>query len=518
MRILTGSDRRDHGSPPYPAPLTRSRTTPVGSLRCAMVAVLTSSATEPTRSSRTRSGRPRRPHRSSLRLPAFLASAHLTFDDGVFGASAVAMRAGGQPYRDVFSSQGPLFLPLVWVADLAGLPHRRTAPRLLSLAAALAARRRHLPAAGRVVTDRGGALLAAGLVSVTATSLWITGPLAADGAALAFATATMAMVLRWRRRRHRAPGVWIGLGIGATISVKALLAPVIVPAALVLLAGRRLAPILAGAATAIGFHLLLWLPWGLGERVGRSRTATTSRSPPIGRPGANLAKVLSTMGDRDAIVLAAAVLAIGAVALRPASRRPARRARLDLARRAAPRVGGRHRRGAPGRAPDVAPARVAARPGPRPPGRPPPPVVAGPRGGRGRAAPLLPGRTPGPCCTPTPYRGSAAEAVDLLRTLPDGALAISDEPGLVWRSGHRTPPDLVDASVLRIETGDITERSRSPRRPPTPTCARSSCASGERWGCFDDLPDRLADAGYEVAAEDGEVRRVYLKPDCRPTT
>ena len=32
-----------------------------------------------------------------LRLPAFLASAHLTFDDGVFGASAAAMRSGGVP-------------------------------------------------------------------------------------------------------------------------------------------------------------------------------------------------------------------------------------------------------------------------------------------------------------------------------------------------------------------------------------------------------------------------------------
>ena len=79
----------------------------------------------------------------ALRLPAFLASTHLTFDDGVFGASAVAMRAGGQPYRDVFSSQGPLFLPLVWVADLLGL-RTANAPRVLSLAAALAARAVHL--------------------------------------------------------------------------------------------------------------------------------------------------------------------------------------------------------------------------------------------------------------------------------------------------------------------------------------------------------------------------------------
>ena len=94
---------------------------------------------------------------------------HLTFDDGVFGASAVAMRAGGQPFRDVFSSQGPLFLPLVWVADLLGL-RTANAPRLLSLAAALLLVGATY-AAGRAITDRGGALIAAGLVSVTGTSL-----------------------------------------------------------------------------------------------------------------------------------------------------------------------------------------------------------------------------------------------------------------------------------------------------------------------------------------------------------
>ena len=96
-----------------------------------MVAVLTSSATERTRSSRgdlaALAGLT-----VALRLPAYLASAHLTFDDGVFGASAVAMRAGGQPYRDVFSSQGPLFLPLVWVADLLGLRTDERAPRAVA--------------------------------------------------------------------------------------------------------------------------------------------------------------------------------------------------------------------------------------------------------------------------------------------------------------------------------------------------------------------------------------------------
>ncbi|HET6969454.1 MAG TPA: hypothetical protein VFI44_14305, partial [Ornithinibacter sp.] len=262
----------------------------------------------------------------AIRIPAYLASAHLTFDDGVFGASAVAMRAGGQPYRDVFSSQGPLFLPLLWVADLIGL-RTANAPRVLSLVAALVLVGATY-VAGRAVTDRGGALLAAGLVSATTTSLWITGPVAADGTALALATTTIAMTLWWRDEITTRRAVWIGLGIGATVSVKALLAPVILPVAIALVAGRRLQPILAGAATAVALHLALWLPWGVADvwdqSYGYHLEVASDRTP-----GANLAKVASTMGDRDAIVLLAAALAIGAVLLQrracppdPATARP----------------------------------------------------------------------------------------------------------------------------------------------------------------------------------------------------
>jgi hypothetical protein len=71
-----------------------------------------------------------------LRLPAVLSSRHLSFDDGVYGATAVAMRHGARPYRDVFSSQGPLHHPLLYVADLVG-GRTQDAPRLLSLAAAV---------------------------------------------------------------------------------------------------------------------------------------------------------------------------------------------------------------------------------------------------------------------------------------------------------------------------------------------------------------------------------------------
>src|SRR5579859_4880046 len=56
----------------------------------------------------------------TLRIPALLASRALTFDEGVYGSAVLAMRDGAQPFRDVFSSQGPLQLPLLWLADLVG--------------------------------------------------------------------------------------------------------------------------------------------------------------------------------------------------------------------------------------------------------------------------------------------------------------------------------------------------------------------------------------------------------------
>ena len=447
----------------------------------------------------------------ALRLPAYLARAHLTFDDGVFGASAVAMRAGGQPFRDVFSSQGPLFLPLVWVSDLLGL-RTANAPRVLSLLAALLLVGATY-VAGRAITDRGGALLAAGLVSTTTTSLWITGPLAADGAALAFGTATVALVLRWRDDVTVRRGVWIGLGVGATISVKALLAPVIVPVAIVLLAGRRVAPILAGAATAIGFHLLLWLPWGVGNVWAQSYEyhleVASDRTP-----GANLAKVLSTMGDRDAIILVAAALAVVAILTgrreaEPVGERRALSPDLLLGSWAVATLVvllTEHPMWRP-HVSQLVPALALLAARHRPSWRVL--AVAG--------LVVLPYHVAHawPVLSPDPYRGSAAEAVALVRALPEGAMAISDDPGLVWRAGRRTPPDLVDASMLRIETGDLTSASIAEAAGADDVCA-VVVRSRERWGSFDDLPDRLAAAGYEVAAEDDQARRVYLKPDCTP--
>ena len=232
---------------------------------------------------------PDRPGRSSrvltvaLRIPAFVAERHLTFDDGVFGASAVAMRAGGQPFRDVFSSQGPLFLPLVWVGRRPRPAHRRTPhgcsrcwPRSSSSAATYAA--------GRAITDRAGAVIAAVLVSVTGDEPLdhradrgrrrrprLRHPHRRPRAALARRGDRPARgVARPRRRRH-------DLGEGAARPGDPARSPSCS------LAGRRLRPILAGAVTAIGFHLRPVAAVGAGATCGSSRTSTTSTWPPTAR-------------------------------------------------------------------------------------------------------------------------------------------------------------------------------------------------------------------------------------------
>jgi len=447
----------------------------------------------------------------ALRLPTFVAERHLTFDDGVYGASAVAMRAGGAPFREVFSSQGPLWLPLVWVGDLLGL-RTMNAPRVTSmLAAVLLVSSTYL--AGRVVADRIGALVAAGLLTATTTILFVTGPVAADGAALAFATLTVLLALRWRGECSLRRAAWLGLAVGATVSVKALLAPVIVPVALVLLAGRRLAPIVVGAGTALTFHLLLWLPWGPGNVWEQSYEyhleAAGERTP-----GPNLLKVLSTMGDRDLPVLVAVALALGALALHRRVVAPPLEDRLtspDTLLFAW--LGGtavvlltEHPLWRP-HVSQLLPATVLLVGRHRPPLR----VLAM------AGLLVLPYHLvhAWPMLHPSPYTGSSAEIVPILRALPPGALAISDDAGIVWRSGRGTTPDLVDGSILRIETGQLTSASVAEAAADPNVCA-VVVRSSTRWGSFGDLGGRLAEVGYRVEIEDDLARRLYLKTACHP--
>jgi len=462
-----------------------------------------------------------------LRLPAFLAGAHLSFDDGVYGASAVAMRAGGVPFRDVFSSQGPLWLPLVWLGDALTL-RGPDSPRTVALAAG-AVLTVAVYVAGREITTRGGALVAAALVAVSGSALWTTGPLTSDGAGVALGATAVAVALVYRRRPATGLATAVGALAGAAFAVKSLLVlPAVLVAALVVVASARWRHVAVAGAAAAALVVVVTVPWGVGnvyrQSVGYHTGATRERTPV-----ANLRKTASTLSDRDLTVVAAGIAAAGGAAWTAARERR----RRD---RGPTEAGRRVDRLVRGRAPVVVWALLAVA------------VLAleDPMwrnhvvhlvvplsllvGASGLPWPLLavaavvvaPWQVTGlgGVLRPPPYRGAAAVASAELRRLPSGAEAISDDPGLVWRSGRRTPPDLVDTSVLRITSTDprvdLTEDDvvRAAARPEV--CAVVQW-SADRFGRFRTLGARLATAGYRPLRPGlGGDRRMWIRRRCRP--
>ena len=120
----------------------------------------------------------------AVRLPAYFATRSLVFDEGVYSSAALAMRDGALPFRQVFSAQGPLHLPLVYVFDLLG-GRTLDSPRLVSVVSGLVVTVA-VYATGRRIGTRESALLAAALVATTGSILWTTAPLTGDGPAAAF--------------------------------------------------------------------------------------------------------------------------------------------------------------------------------------------------------------------------------------------------------------------------------------------------------------------------------------------
>ena len=476
----------------------------------------------------------------AIRLPAYLATRHLSFDDGVYGASAVAMRHGGLPFRDVFSSQGPLFLPLVWLADLLGL-RSSDAPRLLALASAVGLVAATWWAARGLRLSVPAATVAALLVATSGSVLWVTGPLTSDGPSLALATAAVAAALSYRRRPNLARALLIGGLMGATLSIKSLLVAAAVPVGLVLLRDRRHLAAAVGVAAAIS--LAVALPWGLDnvwdQAFDYHLDAAGARTPV-----ANLRKVASTLGDRDLPLATAAVAALAGWAL--ARRRPGRRVPPE-----------------PGR-----PAGEARTEGPS---GSPTGTVGDPLGlrliaawlaatvlvlaaehplWRNHVAHLVPAvallvaaafdqlgaqlRPPRPAVIAAvvlalfavpyhlihmsdvlwpapPGRALTAARADLAR-LPPGAWAISDDPGVVWRAGRRTPDDLVDASILRIESGRLTAASVARAASDDRVCG--VLVWSHRFANLTDLSGLLRNAGYSAGPGYGGVKTLWIRADC----
>jgi hypothetical protein len=120
---------------------------------------------------------------------------------------------------------------------------------------------------------------------------------------------------------------------------------------------------------------------------------------------------------------------------------------------------------------------------------------------------------------PADYAGEAKTIVDAFRALPDGAWALSDEPGFVWRAGKATDPFFVDPSVLRIDSkvkeiriteARLLEAAANPRE-----CAVAVWAP-IRFGRFKTLPQGLVELGYEQTEDFGDGRGLWVRPRCEP--
>ncbi len=450
---------------------------------------------------------------AALRVPAVLSSKPLVFDDGQYGAAAVAMRAGALPFREVFSSQGPLFLPLVYVFDLIGA-RTLDAPRLLTLASAVVLTLAAY-AAGRELTNRSGALVAAVLVACSGSVWWTTGPLTSDGPGAALACATFAVALGYRRVPTRARAVVIGVLAACAFAVKSLLVvPVLAAAALLLLGRRRTRDLVAAGAAAAAVLVIVTVPWGVHNVIEQSITYHTDAAGQR-HVLTNVHKTFDTLVERDMPVLvlslvATALVAAGAIF----GRRNGRSSRLKergawtvvvwaaLAFAVLSLETPLWRNHLVHLVPALA-LLVAVY-------RPPWAVLAV------AALALVPYHAlhVHDLWAPPPFKGSEAAVVHRLSALPHDALAISDDPGLVWRAGRATPPNFVDASILRIDS------TRPGLRLTSAVVARGAAARdvcavviwSSRFGRFRDLPERLQRAGYEQAQAFPRGRALWTRP------
>jgi hypothetical protein len=117
---------------------------------------------------------------------------------------------------------------------------------------------------------------------------------------------------------------------------------------------------------------------------------------------------------------------------------------------------------------------------------------------------------------PDGYTGHEAALVARLSGLPSDALVISDDPGWVWRSGHRPPGAFADPSFQRIDQGRITQASLVKAASARDVCGVIS-SSPMHFGRFEGLGDALAAEGY-TAIQVGPDITFYARDALRCAT
>lgn len=454
----------------------------------------------------------------AVRLPAFLAPRHLTFDDGQYGSAVLAMRDGAAPFRDLFSSQGPLHYPALWLADLLGfrtLDGPRLEPIVAGALASVAAY-----AIARRITSRGGALVAGALVATSGSVLYVTGPLSGDGPALALVLGSVALAFRYREGPTPARAALIGALAGAAVAVKLLVLPAVLVAGLLVLGRRRLRECALAAAAVVAVPLAAALPWGV-QRVWDQSVAYHRNSERLRSYGGNLRVLVQTLAERDPFVVAAVGLALAGFALRRIRSRgavapepetdstgqggPTRLLWVWVAAQTAflvvePAMWRPHVSQV------IAPMALLAVL------RPPPWRVLGVV-----VVVLVPWwiANTHEILWPDAYSPTEQAVVDHLRRLPEGAWVISDDPGFAWRAERRVPGDFVDVSEKRVQQHQLTARVIA-----RAAASRRVCAvvvwSERRFGRLRSLPGMLNGEGYTDATRFGGRRAIYERADCHP--
>ena len=399
-----------------------------------------------------------------VRLPTFLSSRALSFDDGVYGASVVDMRRGLLPYRDLFSSQGPLHLPLLYAGDILG-GHAIDAPRLTPLVAGIVTAIAIWASARRLGATRAAAGVAGLLVATTGTMLWATGQITGDGPAAALTALAVWAALVYRDEPRWWRAVLAGALFGSALATKPIVVAAVVPLAGWLLARRRGAHVVAAAGAVVGAWFASALPWGL-TRVWQQSVEYHTSAGPSYPPLVQLEKLTMTLATRDALIVAVVVLGLVAAA------------RLGPAAVAHPDV----------RLLQTWLALVAL-------------VVLVPWEVANQRDILWPSH----------MTGTDAEVVAQLRLLPPGAQAIADDPGLVWRAGLTTPAQMNDTTDMRVFQGGITTRAVADAAASARTCAVVITPGG--FGIqLSGLRDAIAAEGYHLARAYGHDRELWLRP------
>ncbi len=447
----------------------------------------------------------------ALRLPAFFASRHLLYDDGVYGVSVVDMRHGLAPYTGVFSAQGPLHFPLLYVGDLIGL-RTLNGPRVTPMLAGVVATIAAYAIARRLANDNAG-LIAGVLVATSGSMIWTTGQATGDGTASALALCAVWAALRYRDDPRLRRALLTGVAIGAALAVKPLLLPVAIPVGWWLWSRRRVDHVASAAGAAIVVWFASALPWGLDNVWRQSITYNTGPGPRYAKLG-QLRKLFSTLGSRDLLVLAALVLAL--ITLFVGSRGPLRFrervARADVTVLAVwatmtalvlvlePALYRNHL------AAIVPPLALVAAV-----------LVRSPRAMFVVLVLLAPWAAHNlhSILAPSGYRGDDAALMIRLRTLPSDAEVISDDPGFVYRAGLRTPKLMNDTSEKRIDQHLLTTASVSRAASDQRVCAVvvwTARFARELPG----LPAGLYRAGLVPADRYPHGRRLWVRPGCAP--